>query len=129
MSSTAIPGNRALRARRAFFTPLTRLLNPTIRRIAGRPGVLLLGLVSHRGRLSGRAYATPVGVGSSADEFLIPLTFGSASEWCRNVLDTGACSITWTPGPGRRVDDRRNAPAFAGQDSPRPDHLQLAGAF
>jgi hypothetical protein len=51
----------ALQARRAFFGPLTRLLNPAIRRLAGRSGVPLLGLVHHQGRRSGRTYATPVG--------------------------------------------------------------------
>jgi hypothetical protein len=81
MSTIAISSHRALRARRAFFAPLTRLLNPTIRRIAGRSGVPLLGLVSHRGRRSGRTYSTPVGVGSTGEAFLIPLTFGSSSDW------------------------------------------------
>ena len=87
--------DRSLQARRAFFGPLTRLLNPPIRRLAGRSGVPLLGLVSHQGRRSGRTYVTPVGVGSTGTAFLIPLTFGPASDWCRNVLAAGGCSITW----------------------------------
>jgi deazaflavin-dependent oxidoreductase (nitroreductase family) len=95
MSTIARASNRALRARRAFFTPLTRLLNPTIRRIAGRPGVPLLGLVSHQGRRSGRTYATPVGVGWTGAAFLIPLTFGATSDSCRNVLARGGCTVTW----------------------------------
>jgi deazaflavin-dependent oxidoreductase (nitroreductase family) len=95
MSTLAIASDRALRARRAFFTPLTRLLNPTIRRIAGKSGVPLVGLVAHRGRRSGRMYSTPVGIGSTGDAFLIPLTFGATSDWCRNVLAAGGCAVTW----------------------------------
>ena len=92
---TARPIDRALQARRAFFGPLTRLLNPAIRRLAGRAGVPLLGLVYHHGRRSGRTYATPVGAGSTGAALLIPLTFGSGSDWCRNVLAEGGCTIVW----------------------------------
>jgi deazaflavin-dependent oxidoreductase (nitroreductase family) len=92
---TVGPVDRALQRRRAFYGPLTRLLNPSIRRLAGRPGVPLVGLLHHQGRRSGRSYVTPVGVGSSGATFLIPLTFGSTSDWCRNVLAAGTCSITW----------------------------------
>jgi len=95
MSTLAISGDRALRARRAFFAPLTRLLNPAIRRIAGGSGVPLLGIISHRGRRSGRTYSTPVGIGSTGEAFLIPLTFGSTADWCRNVLAAGGCTVTW----------------------------------
>ena len=91
--TAGLAGDRALGARRAFFGPLTRLLNPTIRRRAGRPGVPLIGLVYHQGRRSGRTYATPVGVGSTGTAFLIPLTFGADSDWCRNVLAAGGCAI------------------------------------
>jgi deazaflavin-dependent oxidoreductase (nitroreductase family) len=87
--------DRAVRARRAIFGPLTWLLNPLIRRLAGRPGVPLVGLVQHRGRRSGRTYVTPVGVGTTDTSLLIPLTFGSGSDWCRNVLAAGGGTVTW----------------------------------
>jgi deazaflavin-dependent oxidoreductase (nitroreductase family) len=92
---TVGPVDRALQRRRAFYGPLTRLLNPSIRRLAGRSGVPLLGLLYHQGRRSGRSYLTPVGVGLSGATFLIPLTFGTTADWCRNVLAAGGCSITW----------------------------------
>ena len=95
MSTIALASDRALRARRVFFTPLTRLLNPIIRRVAGRPGVPLVGLVAHQGRRSGRTYATPVGVGWTGAAFLIPLTFGSTADWCRNVVAAGGCTVRW----------------------------------
>jgi deazaflavin-dependent oxidoreductase (nitroreductase family) len=85
--------DQALGVRRAFFGPLTRLLNPLIRRMAGRAGVPLIGLVRHRGRRSGTLYLAPVAVGASGTMFLIPLTFGPRSDWCRNVLASGGCEV------------------------------------
>jgi deazaflavin-dependent oxidoreductase (nitroreductase family) len=87
------PRDRALTARRAFFGPLTRVLNPLIRHMAGRAGVPLIGLVCHRGRRSGMLYLAPVAIGKTETAFLIPLTFGPRSDWCRNVLASGACEL------------------------------------
>jgi deazaflavin-dependent oxidoreductase (nitroreductase family) len=92
--TTVDPGrDRALGARRAFFGPLTRILNPLIRRMAGRAGVPLIGLVRHRGRRSGTTYLAPVAVGATETVFLIPLTFGSESDWCRNIVAAGGCEV------------------------------------
>lgn len=94
-----IPGrpgpDRATAVRRAFFGPLTRLLNPRILRVAGTAERPRFGVVEHRGRRSGRAYATPVGVRGFPGGFLIPLTFGPDADWCRNVLAAGECVIRW----------------------------------
>ena len=85
--------DRALAARRAFFGPLTRVLNPLIRQIAGRAGVPVIGLVRHRGRRSGVLYLAPVAIGTTEAVFLIPLTFGPRSDWCRNILASGECEV------------------------------------
>jgi hypothetical protein len=85
--------DRALAARRAFFGPLTRVLNPLVRQMSGRAGVPMIGLVRHRGRRSGTMYPAPVAIGTTETAFLIPLTFGPKSDWCRNVLASGACEI------------------------------------
>jgi hypothetical protein len=85
--------DRALAARRAFFGPLTRVLNPLIGLMAGRAGVPLIGLVRHRGRRSGTMYLAPVAIGTTETVFLIPLTFGPGSDWCRNVLASGTCEV------------------------------------
>jgi len=85
--------DRALAARRAFFGPLTGVLNPLIRLMAGRAGVPLIGLVRHRGLRSGTLYLAPVAIGATQAEFLIPLTFGRRSDWCRNVLASGTCEV------------------------------------
>jgi hypothetical protein len=95
MTATTFQQGRdpALAARRAFFGPLTRVLNPLIRQMSGRAGVPLLGLVRHRGRRSGAMYLAPVAVGATATLFLIPLTFGPQSDWCRNILASGGCEL------------------------------------
>jgi deazaflavin-dependent oxidoreductase (nitroreductase family) len=87
--------DRALRRRRRMFGPLTRVLNPLIQRVAGGARTPVFSLVYHQGRRSGRTFATPVGLGSSGAAFLIPLTFGNDSDWCRNVLAAGKCSVKW----------------------------------
>jgi hypothetical protein len=38
-------------------------------------------------------YMAPVAIGTTATVFLIPLTFGPGSDWCRNVLASGACEV------------------------------------
>ena len=95
MTSLDVAADPALRARRAVFGPMTRFLNPLIRRLAGRPILPMVALVHHHGRRSGRTYATPVMIGAADSAFIIPLTFGSTSDWCRNTLVTGSASITW----------------------------------
>ena len=93
MTTVELARDRTLSVRRAFFGPLTRLLNPAIRRMAGRRGVPLMGLVYHRGRRSGRTYMVPVLIASTGPLLWITLTFGSTSDWCRNVLEAGGCRV------------------------------------
>jgi hypothetical protein len=38
-------------------------------------------------------YLAPVAVGTTETAFLIPLTFGPRSDWCRNVLASGTCEL------------------------------------
>jgi len=65
---------------RVAMRPMTRVLNPLIRKLAGR-------------RKSGRAYVTPAGAHVSGDVAVIPLTFGNQSDWSKNVRAAGGCSI------------------------------------
>ena len=51
------------------------------------------GIVTHKGRKSGRIYRTPVNVFRAPDGFLIALTYGRDSEWVRNVLAAGGCQL------------------------------------
>ena len=78
---------------RVVMGPLTRLLNPVIVKRAGRPGFRMAAQVRHVGRRSGRPYVTPVSARRSGDVILIPLTFGNQSDWVRNIVASGRCSV------------------------------------
>jgi len=66
---------------------LNRLTTPLARRLPG------FAILTHRGRKSGRAYSTPVNVFRRGDDYFFFLTYGSDSQWVKNVLASGSCSI------------------------------------
>jgi deazaflavin-dependent oxidoreductase (nitroreductase family) len=69
----------------------THVFNPVMRLVAGRvPG---LGILTHMGRRTGRAYPTPVLVFRRGDRYLIGLWYGSSVEWVKNVLAAGGCDL------------------------------------
>jgi len=78
---------------RIAMRPLTRILNPLMRKLAGRRHVRMAAEVRHIGRTSGRAYVTPAGARIHGDVALIPLTFGNQSDWAKNVRAAGGCSL------------------------------------
>jgi deazaflavin-dependent oxidoreductase (nitroreductase family) len=51
------------------------------------------GVVSHRGRRSGRPYRTPVSVFVQPERLVLALTYGTGSDWVRNVLAAGGCDV------------------------------------
>ena len=62
-------------------------VNRVARHIAPRmPG---LGLIVHRGRRSGREYRTPVEVFQARDGFIVALTYGTDTDWLRNIQAAG----------------------------------------
>ncbi len=71
-----------------------RIVGPVARRLPG------FAVVSHVGRHSGRVYRTPVNLFRDGDHYVIALTYGSDSQWVRNVLAAGAVDIETR---GRRV--------------------------
>jgi len=73
--------------------PLTKVLNPVMRKLAGRRRVMMAAQIRHVGRRSGRPYVTPAGARLTGDTFVIPLTFGNTSDWSRNVRAAGGCEI------------------------------------
>jgi deazaflavin-dependent oxidoreductase (nitroreductase family) len=78
---------------RFAMRPMTRVLNPLMRKLAGRRHVRMAAEIRHVGRTSGRSYVTPVGARVSGDVAVIPLTFGNQSDWSKNVRAAGGCSI------------------------------------
>ena|SRR5438105_14812905 len=74
-------------------------LNRITRRVATRlPG---FGVIVHRGRKTGRLYRTPVNVFARPGGYGVALTYGTDSEWLRNVLAAGACVLETG---GRRME-------------------------
>ncbi|MBZ4322252.1 nitroreductase family deazaflavin-dependent oxidoreductase [Streptomyces huiliensis] len=97
----AAPPTPSTRRRLARFNRAVanRVVAPVLVRLPG------FGTVLHRGRKSGRPYATPVKVFRAGDAYVISLPYGPRSDWVRNVLAAGGCDLV-TRGPvgrGRRV--------------------------
>jgi deazaflavin-dependent oxidoreductase (nitroreductase family) len=93
------PARNALRLgprTRRVIRFVARLVNPLVLGIAGRRYMPAVGIVHHRGRNTGRRYATPLGIRpATADGFVMPLTFGESAGWYRNIVAAGSCVITW----------------------------------
>jgi deazaflavin-dependent oxidoreductase (nitroreductase family) len=52
----------------------------------------VVGIIHHRGRNTGRPYATPLGLRpATAGGFVMPLTFGESAGWYRNIVAAGSC--------------------------------------
>ena len=71
-----------------------RVLNPMMLRLAGRK-CSPYGAIHHMGRRSGRAYTTPVVVEAKGDNFLVALVYGTGTDWYRNIMAAGGCTLTW----------------------------------
>src|SRR5438128_11522807 len=112
------------RARRAIRF-VAGFVNPLVLLIAGRRWMPIVGILHHRGRRSGRTYASPLGMRPAPGGFVIPLTFSEHAAWYQNVLAAGHAVVTYG---GRDhevrglevVDFAVAAPAF-----PRYERLQF----
>jgi deazaflavin-dependent oxidoreductase (nitroreductase family) len=93
LTSAGYPATKPSGFVRVAMGPMTKVLNPVMRNMAGRRHVQMIALVRHTGRRSGRQYTTPVGAHLAGDTVVIPLTFGTQSDWSRNVRAAGGCSI------------------------------------
>jgi len=104
---------------------VARFVNPLTLLVAGRSWMRIVGVIRHRGRRTGRAYATPLGMRRIGDSFVMPLTFGDSAAWYQNVTATGSCEVTYMgrnyslTGP-EVIDYEAAAPAF-----PRYELLQF----
>ena len=111
---------------RSAVRAVARIVNPLVLRIAGRRHMPVLGIVQHRGRTTGRMYATPLGVRPAANGgFVIPLTFSDQSHWYQNIRASGGSVITYQGAEhavaGPVVVDR----SVAGPAYPRYERLAL----
>ena len=77
--------------------PLRRFLttyNGMTRKISGTPRSSW-GLLTHVGRRSGRPYQTSLGAHPYGDGFLLPLGYGTHTDWYRNLMAAGAGTLAW----------------------------------
>jgi deazaflavin-dependent oxidoreductase (nitroreductase family) len=94
---------------------LARLTAPMARAFAGRRFFPIWAVVHHRGRKTGRDLSVPVAVRANSDAFLIALPWGPGTNWARNVLAAGGCTIRW-----KGADYRVTGPEVLGQSQARP---------
>jgi deazaflavin-dependent oxidoreductase (nitroreductase family) len=65
--------------------------NPVMRLVAG--WLPPFAIVRHRGRVTGRDYATPVLAFATTDGLAIAVLYGVSSDWLRNLLAAGHAQI------------------------------------
>jgi deazaflavin-dependent oxidoreductase (nitroreductase family) len=72
--------------------PVARhLVNPVARLFAGwMPG---FGILTYRGRTTGRIYDLPINLFQRGEHYIFVLTYGSESQWVKNVLAAGECQV------------------------------------
>lgn len=85
--------------------------NKVAARLAGRRIIPLWALLRHRGRKSGKAYATPVAVIPTETTFVIALPWGRDTDWVRNIRAADGCSIRW-----KGVEYECTDPTFVGPE-------------
>ncbi|MBA2633547.1 MAG: nitroreductase family deazaflavin-dependent oxidoreductase [Chloroflexi bacterium] len=74
---------------------IARSTSPLTLPLAGKRWNPIFAVVEHRGRKTGRPYATPVAARRVADGFVISLAFGAQVDWFRNLLAAGRGTIRW----------------------------------
>lgn len=79
--------------------------------LAGRRFFPVWAVIHHRGRRSGKEYATPVTAMPAGGTVVIALPWGRDTDWVRNVVAAGGCTLTWK---GR--DHDCTEPRFVGNE-------------
>jgi deazaflavin-dependent oxidoreductase (nitroreductase family) len=68
-----------------------KVANPAIRLVAG--WLPPLAIVRHRGRVTGRRYATPVVAFGAGDDLVIGILYGRSSDWVNNLLAANGAQV------------------------------------
>jgi deazaflavin-dependent oxidoreductase (nitroreductase family) len=94
MTTTTTSDLVAGRPRRsAPFRAIARSFGPIANRFAGRRFFPLWVILRHTGRTSGKPYATTVVALHTPDGFMVPLPFGSDTQWAKNLFAAGGGSL------------------------------------
>src|SRR5690349_4306054 len=100
----------------------TRFVNPLTRHFAGHmPG---FGVLTYRGRKSGKTYSNPVNVFRRDADYIFFLTYGSDTNWVKNVLAAGE---SWILTRGRQIRLIRPEIIVDPARSIFPLHVRLVG--
>ena len=94
---------------------ISRATAPISRRLAGHRFLPLWAVLRHPGRRTGREYAVPVAIRATEDAFVIAIPFGERTQWVRNVVDAGGCTIRW-----QAAEHPATAPAIIGYEEAAP---------
>lgn len=68
------------------------VLNPVMNRVAGRR-FWYAAVIRHVGRRSGTTYTTPVVAEHIQGGFIIPLPYGTGTDWVRNIRAAGHATL------------------------------------
>jgi deazaflavin-dependent oxidoreductase (nitroreductase family) len=85
----------------------------------------VVGILRHRGRKTGRVYATPLGMREYGDAFVMPRTFSAEAAWYQNVVAAGSCVVTYKGHDHVLVDPEVIDYATAAPAFPRYERLQF----
>jgi deazaflavin-dependent oxidoreductase (nitroreductase family) len=85
---------------------IARPFGPIATRVAGTRWFPLWAIVRHTGRTSGKPYSTPVVALPTADGFMIPLPFGDATQWAKNLFAARGGSIRYAGHEYRIVEPK-----------------------
>lgn len=76
------------------FRGFLKRYNNLSRKISGTPWSSW-GLLTHVGRRSGYTYETSLGAHPCLDGFLLPLGYGTQTDWYRNLMAAGTGTLAW----------------------------------
>jgi deazaflavin-dependent oxidoreductase (nitroreductase family) len=93
---------------------ITRAANPIGKAMAGHRWFKLYGLLVHTGRTSGQEYRIAVVVRPFEGGFVIPMPFGPATQWAKNVIAAGGATVLWNGRTYRVIDPQLIDSATAG---------------
>jgi deazaflavin-dependent oxidoreductase (nitroreductase family) len=74
---------------KSLIVRITKATGPIALRVAETGLIPIWAVVRHRGRRSGKLYATPIAIRPTPDGFVLPLPWGEGTDWCRNLRAAG----------------------------------------
>lgn len=74
---------------KSLIVRIAKATGPIAARVAETGLIPIWAVVRHRGRRSGKLYATPIAIRPTPDGFVLPLPWGEGTDWCRNLRAAG----------------------------------------